>query len=130
MLLSAVLASSAPARGEWVAPPAERDRTSPVPASPGAMAKGRALYQKHCASCHGDRGKGDGPAAKFNPEAPEDLTAADLQKRLSDGEMLYKITNGRKEGDEILMPGMSEKVPAEADRWKLVLFVRSLAGPR
>jgi hypothetical protein len=42
--------------------------------------------------------------------------------------MLWKITTGRKEEDEVLMPAMAEKIPAEEDRWKLVSFVRTLAG--
>ncbi|HVQ27942.1 MAG TPA: hypothetical protein VMV21_00065, partial [Vicinamibacteria bacterium] len=47
---------------------------------------------------------------------------------LTDGEMLWKITTGRKEEDEVLMPAMAEKIPAEEDRWKLVSFVRTLAA--
>jgi cytochrome c len=30
--------------------------------------RGGALYQKHCASCHGDKGKGDGPAESYEIE--------------------------------------------------------------
>ena len=113
---------------EWEAPAADKARANPVPASPEALAKGRALYQKHCAMCHGDKGKGDGPAAKFNAAEPEDLTSPKLQKELTDGEILWKITTGRKEGDEFVMPAMLEKIPAETDRWKVVLFVRKLGG--
>jgi mono/diheme cytochrome c family protein len=127
LLLTPCLGASARG-GEWVAPAEDRARANPVEASPQSVAKGRALYQKHCAMCHGDRGKGDGPAAKFNAGAPEDLTSPDLQKRLTDGEILWKITHGRKEEDEILMPSMLEKIPAEPDRWKVVLFVRELAA--
>ena len=112
---------------QWTAPDGERSRTNPVPDSPAARQKGRALYQKHCASCHGDKGKGDGPAAAFNPGQPPDLTDAELQGLITDGEMLWKITVGRKDGVEVLMPAMTDKVPVEEDRWKLVLFVRSLA---
>jgi cyclophilin family peptidyl-prolyl cis-trans isomerase/cytochrome c5 len=30
--------------------------------------RGRMLYQRHCAMCHGDKGKGDGPAARLHAE--------------------------------------------------------------
>jgi len=129
VVLAVAALPSAGARGEgWEAPAADKARANPVSASPEALAKGRALYQKHCAMCHGDKGKGDGPAAKFNAADPEDLTSPTLQKELTDGEILWKITTGRKEGDEVLMPAMLEKIPAEADRWKVVLFVRKLGG--
>jgi mono/diheme cytochrome c family protein len=109
-----------------VAPEAERARTNPLPSAPPHLAKGRALYQKHCASCHGEKGKGDGPAARFNVAPPQDLTDPALQRRLTDGEILWKLTQGRKDGDEVVMPAMLEKVPEEADRWALVLYVRKL----
>jgi mono/diheme cytochrome c family protein len=129
LVVFAAAALGARARAdEWEAPAADKARANPVAASPDALAKGRALYQKHCAMCHGDKGKGDGPAAKFNAADPEDLTSPTLQKELTDGEILWKITTGRKDGDEVLMPAMLEKVPAEADRWKLVLYVRKLGA--
>jgi mono/diheme cytochrome c family protein len=99
-----------------------------VAATPATLQKGRALYQKHCATCHGDRGLGDGPAAPFNAEKPPSLADPKRQQDLTDGEMLWKITTGRKEEGEVLMPAMAEKIPAEEDRWKLVSFVRTLAG--
>ena len=35
---------------------------------------GRALYAENCAVCHGDGGRGDGPAAAGMTSPPEDLT--------------------------------------------------------
>ena len=43
--------------------------TEPVTKSDGA-----ALYSEFCASCHGDSGTGDGPAAAGLSRAPADLT--------------------------------------------------------
>jgi mono/diheme cytochrome c family protein len=40
------------------------------PASPS----GEALYHRYCASCHGPRGRGDGPLAETLKRAPTDLT--------------------------------------------------------
>ena len=113
---------------EWIAPDAERARSNPVATTPAALQKGRALYQKHCATCHGDKGLGDGAAAAFNAAKPPSLADPKRLRALTDGEMLWKITTGRREEDEVLMPAMAEKIPAEEDRWKLVSFVRTLAG--
>ncbi len=35
---------------------------------------GAALYQRHCASCHGAEGRGDGPVAASLRQPPADLT--------------------------------------------------------
>jgi mono/diheme cytochrome c family protein len=130
-LLAACLAAAAAAAlaDEWTAPAAERERTNPVPDSPEAQQKGRALYQRHCQSCHGDRGAGDGPAARTSKEEVPDLRDAARQQRLTDGEMLWKITTGRREGSDVVMPSMARTISREEDRWKLVLFVRTLASP-
>jgi mono/diheme cytochrome c family protein len=61
---------------EWVAPTAERAKTSPVLASSAGLERGHQLYIKHCATCHGDQVKGDGkvimPAYKTQVAADED----------------------------------------------------------
>lgn len=114
---------------DWTAPEAERERVNPVAESREALQKGRALYQRHCQSCHGDHGAGDGPAAKTNKEPVPDLREADRQKRVTDGEMFWKITTGRREGADIVMPSMARTISREEDRWKLVLFVRTLGRP-
>ena len=111
---------------KWTAPDADKARVNPVEATPAALLKGRALYQKHCASCHGDKGKGDGPAESYEIEPATDLTDAALQERLTDGEILWKITTGLKSGTDVIMPGIVQRVPAEEDRWKLVRFMRTL----
>ena len=46
-----------------------------------AGASGKALFQQHCASCHGDDGKGAGPAAVAFKVQPPDLTALSRQNR-------------------------------------------------
>jgi mono/diheme cytochrome c family protein len=114
---------------DWQAPPLDRDRQSPLQATPAVVLKGRALFQINCVRCHGDKGRGDGPAAASLPAQPADLTDPVFQKLLTDGEIFWKISNGRRRGKEILMPAMAEKVPLEEDRWKLVAYVRSLAAP-
>ena len=121
-LLAAALSAAEP----WTAPPEAKARVNPVEPSESALLKGRALYQKHCASCHGDKGKGDGPAEHFTDEPATDLTDAAVQARWTDGEMFWKISTGRREGADVIMPALANKVPSDEDRWKVVLFVRQL----
>lgn len=42
--------------------------------TPQSLALGAALYRQNCASCHGERGAGDGFAAAFAPVAVPDFT--------------------------------------------------------
>jgi high-affinity iron transporter len=124
VLLAGGLAAS---EEDWTAPPEAATRKNPVPATPEAVAAGGALFQKTCTMCHGTAGKGDGPAAEMGPVRPRDLTDPAFQARATDGELHWKITNGRTIGEDVAMPALGERLP-EADRWKLVLFVRSLAA--
>ena len=126
LVIPAFFAAAAEPR-KWTAPDEDKARVNPVEATPAALLKGRALYQKHCASCHGDKGKGDGPAETYEIEPATDLTDPALQDRLTDGEILWKITTGLKSGTDVIMPGIVQRVPAEEDRWKLVRFMRTLA---
>jgi mono/diheme cytochrome c family protein len=116
----------------WLAPREQRERPNPVAASDEAHKRGRLLYQRHCAMCHGDKGKGDGPAARLHAErskrAPQDLTNAKAQAAMSDGEIFWKITVGLTENGQIVMPNFGEEIPKEEDRWKLVRYVRSFVA--
>ena len=57
----------------------------------GSLEKGRGLYQRLCAVCHGKAGRGDGYAL-FEPP-PTDLKAADTQHK-TDEVLLETIRNG------------------------------------
>ena len=70
--------------------------------------------------------RGDGPAAAFGMVTPRDLTSPTVQARLSDGEIFWKLSKGRKVGSDVVMPPGEEKTSSEDDRWRVVLFVRSL----
>jgi mono/diheme cytochrome c family protein len=109
---------------EWTAPAAEKARTSPVADTPEALRKGRALFQRHCTVCHGPKGKGDGPAGAD----ARDLTDPAVQRRLTDGEIFWKVSTGRKKEDEMAMPAFARQIGTE-DRWRIVRFVRTLETP-
>lgn len=105
--------------GAWPVPDAARAMKNPVPLGPEAVQAGSKLYEAHCLRCHGAKGLGDGPAAQFIKPAPTEISSAETQKRMSDGEIFYKITEGKKP-----MPAMKTTLSDE-QRWHLVHFVRT-----
>jgi mono/diheme cytochrome c family protein len=122
----------APGDTEWVAPVTERARTSPVPVTRENVERGRHLYVEHCATCHGDRGKGDGPSARLHAKRttrpPHDLTDAAVQGAMADGEIFWKLTVGYRRDGKVIMPAYETLLPLDEDRWRIVQFVRTL-GP-
>jgi mono/diheme cytochrome c family protein len=46
-----------------------------VPAKPTTSISGKSLFHEYCAVCHGDDGKGAGPAASALKQPPGDLTS-------------------------------------------------------
>lgn len=58
----------------------------------GRIGKGKVIYENYCQTCHGLKGKGDGPIGQLlNPPAA-DLTATGKK---SDQDLLQSIENGR-----------------------------------
>lgn len=106
----------------WVIPPAEKQLQNPLTSTPTNLEAAKKIYADKCADCHGDKGKGDGPDAMMYDPAPTDLSDAASINKLSDGEIFYQITVGRKP-----MPSFRKKLTDE-QRWQLVLFVRELAA--
>ena len=101
-------------------PEAARSRTNPISSTPEVMEQALDLYQKNCFPCHGSSGRGDGPATQFVKTRPADLTNREEQDRLTDGEIFWRVSEGKDP-----MPPFKKKL-SEEERWKLVLHVRSL----
>ena len=85
-----------PAEGGAHHHPAAARLKNPVPVSAASIAAGQALYQKQCAGCHGETGKGDGTmGAELNPK-PSNLSDADWKHGSTDGEIFTVIRDGVK----------------------------------
>jgi mono/diheme cytochrome c family protein len=84
------------------------------------VATGKELWAKHCKSCHGSKGLGDGPKAASLKTESGDFSSAAFQAG-TDGEIFYRTSKGRDE-----MPAYEKKIPEAADRWALVAFMRTL----
>src|SRR5438552_16192127 len=56
----------------WAAPSDLRDRQNPIPFTPDVLAEARAHFADHCATCHGNDGKGQsGMGNKMYPKTPD-----------------------------------------------------------
>ena len=82
---------------------------------------GKSLYAKHCKSCHGKEGYGDGPKANEQEGELGDFSTEEFQSQ-TDGELFYKTTFGRDD-----MPEYTKKMPDDEDRWLIVNHMRTLA---
>lgn len=89
---------------------------NPVPTSEQSIKKGSEFYEKHCAGCHGEGGRGDG-----NLNLTDDMVIHGD----TDGEIFHVITDGAK-GTQ--MKGFGKELTSDI-RWHLVNYVRSLKIP-
>jgi mono/diheme cytochrome c family protein len=104
---------------------AAQKMANPVPSSPDAVAKGKALYEGKgtCIKCHGSKGLGDGPLSKNLKPSPRSLVNAEWQKVRTDGEMFWVIKNGSPG------TGMVSLIPSDIndeEAWTIIHYVRTL----
>jgi mono/diheme cytochrome c family protein len=105
----------------WTVPEEAKQLTNPLQLTVPALKSARQVYADKCAHCHGDTGKGNGRDAERYDPAPTDFTDAIRIGGATDGELFYKISEGRKP-----MPVFKNKL-SEDERWELVLLIRSFA---
>ncbi len=93
--------------------------------SPQHVELGHATYHMTCAPCHGEGGKGDGPAAvALNPK-PRDHTNGAYMDKLTNDHLYQVVKNG---GAQFGYPGMPAQPQLADDTIRNVIsFVRSLS---
>ncbi|MBI3820413.1 MAG: c-type cytochrome [Planctomycetes bacterium] len=106
--------------------PHARPRAKQEPST--VQSKGQSLYIQNCAGCHGNDGRGDGPAAKYLNPKPRDfstglfkLTSTPQSELPTDEDLLRTITNG--------MPGSampSWELLSDPDRREVVTYIKTL----
>lgn len=101
----------------WIVSPRLTKVGNPVEANAAAVANGKQIYQRECALCHGDSGKGDGPVSAGLSKTAADLTTEGFLQQ-SDGTLFAKISAGR-----MPMPGF-KTVLSEDEIWQLVHYLR------
>jgi len=104
----------------WPVPSKYKKMENPYAKAKDGESIGRILYSKHCKSCHGSKGKGDGKkAASLDTKVP-DFSAAAFKKE-TDGSLYYKTFIGRDD-----MPGFEKKISDDEEQWLLINYIKNL----
>jgi len=103
----------------WPVPDKNAKMPNPVKADDESLKTGKDIWAKHCQSCHGKAGKGDGSKAAQLKTLPGDFTTANFQKQ-SDGTLFYKIEEGRED-----MPSFKKKIPDQDEVWAVINYLRN-----
>jgi mono/diheme cytochrome c family protein len=100
---------------------AGKELVNPVLVTPEALSRGKLVYTTFCIGCHGVAGNGDGRlfTSGLYPLKPLPISGPDASK-LKDGEIFHTITLGIRS-----MGAHGSQIRPE-DRWKLVLYIRTL----
>ncbi len=119
---------NAPAAGGNAAqptpPPEYAGKTNPKGNDPAAAAAGKDLYAINCASCHGEKGLGDGPTAASLDPKPKPL--ATEMKALKDDYLFWRISEGGAFPPfNSAMPGWKASLN-EDQIWQVIAFLHTL----
>ena len=99
-------------------------------ASPKLLEKGKLLFLKFCAHCHGNHGGGDGFNAEFIDKDPVELSDPKFQAKRTN-EKLFRVISigGAKVKKSHLMPAFGHTL-SEEEIWSLVAFIRYLGNDK
>ncbi len=96
---------------------------NPFPISEAAIADGKNLYNIFCATCHGEKGDGNGYLVRDNggvyPAQPANLINEEFTAA-SNGRFYHALIYGKN-----VMGGYADKVSYE-ERWNVIHYIRSL----
>jgi mono/diheme cytochrome c family protein len=96
--------------------------TNPFLPDAASLKIGGDLFNQNCAVCHGEQGRGNGPAAAGLSLKPPDYGNGHLDIH-TDGDIFYWIQNGISQGSP--MPAFKDKL-TDDQIWHLVNYVRRL----
>jgi mono/diheme cytochrome c family protein len=99
-------------------------KSNPFGSDEATKETGKGLYQKNCATCHGEQGMGDGPAAaSLNPK-PQPLAAN--QKNLDDDYLFWRIREGGLRAPfSSAMPSW-KAILSEEQIWQVISYMRTM----
>lgn len=118
VMLSMTSAPQAKAK-PWTIPANYMSMKNTVKNDAACKTTATALWNKHCKSCHGAKGLGDGTKSAGLKAAVPSFATKEFQAQ-KDGAIFYQTSIGRDE-----MPAFDKKIPNADERWMLVNLMRT-----
>jgi high-affinity iron transporter len=97
-----------------------------LPDSPLDAVEGQTLFVKNCASCHGEKGAGDGPAGRALSPPPPAVGITSLTPELT-STLAYNVISVGVRGTA--MSGFASSLTPQ-QRWNIINYIYSLRGER
>jgi len=97
-------------------------RTSPISFEAREISAAMPIFAQRCSPCHGLTGRGDGAAGSALSPPPSNLTEPHTGDH-TPGDIHWWLTHGKPRSG---MPGFEGTI-TEADRWRLIQYVRALS---
>jgi mono/diheme cytochrome c family protein len=97
----------------------------PLPVTESNLLRGKEVFLQRCVGCHGLKGDGKGPGARFLSPPPADFTSKDDACCGGDtgpGDFYYRILRG---WPGTAMENFGERLSVD-DIWRVVLFVKTI----
>lgn len=98
---------------------------APPKKTPELLKQGKTSYEMNCAACHGDGGKGDGPAGAALDPKPRDLVKGAFKKGAAPAQVFDTISKGI-DGTTMVSFGHL----TEQERWALTYYTLELRGKK
>jgi len=96
----------------------------PLPDTDAKLRRGRTVFDRNCAACHGWTGEGTGPDAFAQIPAPADLEwLARTPKKSAEPYMYWTVAEGG-QAFESQMPAFKRKL-SKSDIWSVIAYVRA-----
>jgi cytochrome c oxidase cbb3-type subunit 2 len=105
-------------RGYWLS-------SDPLPVTEQNLLRGKEVFLERCVGCHGMKGDGKGPGARFLSPTPADFTDKDDACCGGDtgpGDFYYRILRG---WTGTAMENFGDRLSVD-DIWRVVLFVKTI----
>jgi len=97
----------------------------PVPPDERSLAIGQDVYTTYCETCHGETGRGDGPAGLRLVPRPADLRIHTAPGVHTDGELYYWVSYGFPNS---AMPAWKDKPLTDEQIWSVINYARATFG--
>ncbi len=104
----------------WDAPSHAKEQVNPIAYTQKSYRQGEDIFSKNCISCHGIKGRGDGPLASTMNPKPTNLMA--MSGKHKDGDFAWKISTGKG-----AMPAW-KGVLKRSEIWHLVNYIQALSS--